>query len=257
MRRWKLAMSTFALAALAACGGVKIAPEPELPRALIESIPAKVGLVLTAEQRNYTHSETRSGVGWSVALGTGQQQLARRMLESTFREVKEFDDLAGARAATDLQAIFEPQIEQFSFATAQETGGDYVAVTIRYRINVFAPNGERYDSLTLTGYGTAAAGGLGSSESMADATKAAMRDAAARFLTQFAATDVAKVLAGGKRIEVTAEDAMRALAASGLRIEAVPIRVSRRTDPNWRPESPRVSSPPPASADPAPSPAGS
>jgi len=235
MRRWQLATVCLSSLWLSACGGIQIAPAPQIPRALIESIPSKVGLVMTAEQRNFTHAETRGGVAWSVSLGAGQEQLSRRMLGSTFREVAEFPDLEGARTAGDLGAIFEPKIEQFSFATAQETGGDYVAVTIRYRINVYAPNGERYDSLTLTGYGTAAAGGLGASEPMETATKVAMRDAAARFLTQFPSTEAAKVLASGKPVEVSAQDAMRALAASGLRIEAVPIRVSRRVDPKWKP----------------------
>ncbi|MFM8845925.1 MAG: hypothetical protein ACKOGN_08505 [Gammaproteobacteria bacterium] len=150
MRRWKLASILLGLVSLAGCGGVQIAPDPDLPKALVESVPAKIGLVMTAEQRNYTHSETRSGVAWIVEHGAAQQELARTVLGATFREVNEFADLDAARAAPGLQAVFEPKIEQYSFATAQETGGTYVAVTIRYRINVFSPNGERYDSLTLT-----------------------------------------------------------------------------------------------------------
>jgi len=236
MRRWQLASIVLGLISLAGCGGVQIAPDPDLPKALVESVPAKIGLVMSAEQRNYTHSETRSGVSWVVELGAAQQELARTVLGATFREVNEFADLDAARAAPGLQAIFEPKIEQYSFATAQETGGAYVEVTISYRINLFSPNGERYGSLPLTGYGTAMADGLSSSAPMDEATEAAMRDAASRFLVQlFPATEAAKLLAGGKRLEVSAEDAMRALAASGLRIEALPIRVSRRVDPNWKP----------------------
>ncbi len=235
MRRWQLVSIVLGSTALAGCGGVQIAPDPDLPKALVESVPAKIGLVMTAEQRNYTHSETRSGVSWVVELGAAQQKLSRTVLGATFRDVNEFTDLDAARAAPGFQALFEPRIEQYSFATAQETGGTYVAVTIRYRINVFSPNGERYDSLTLTGYGTALADGLSTSAPMGEATKAAMRDAASRFLVQFPATETAKVLAGGKPLEVSAADAMRALAASGLRIEALPIRVSRRVDPNWKP----------------------
>jgi hypothetical protein len=181
---------------------------------------------------------------WAISLGAGQQQLSRRVLESTFREINEFPDIENARSVSDLQAIFEPRIEQFSFATAQETGGEYVAVTIRYLINVYAPNGERFDSLTLTGYGTATADGLGSAAPMEEASRSAMRDAAARFLTQFPNTEVAKTLSAGKILKVTAEDALRALAASGLRIDAVPIRVSRRVNPDWKPAASSVSSSP-------------
>lgn len=238
MRRWQLAICVLGLATLGGCGGVQIAPTPELPRALVEKLPAKVGLVISAEQRNYVHTETRSGVSWSVALGQGQQQLARDVLGAIFDQVTEFAELDAARNAFGLQALFEPLTEQYSFATAQETGGAYVAVTIRYRINVFAPNGERYDSLTLTGYGTAMTDALGSSAPMEEATKAAMRDAASRFLTQFSGTQVAAALSGGQRLEVSAEDAMKALAAAGMRIEALPIRVSRRINPDWKPATP-------------------
>lgn len=252
MRRWQLAAVLLGAAALAGCGGVEVKPDPQIPRALVETLPAKVGLVVSAEQRNFAHTETRSGVAWNVALGEAQLELARAILGATFREYGEFPDLDAARAAPDLLAVFEPRIEQYSFATAQETGGEYVAVTIRYRINVHAPNGERYDSLTLTGYGTALAEGISSGEPMAEASEAAIRDAASRFLTQFPSTEAGRTLAAGKRLEVSAEDAMRALAASGLRIEAVPIRVSRRVNPDWKP-APAVpaASAPPAAAPPA------
>jgi len=242
MHRWRLTAVCFSALGLVACGGVQIAPAPQLPKALIDVLPAKVGLVIPADQRNFTHTETRGGMTWAISLGAGQQQLSRRVLESTFREINEFPDIENARSVSDLQAIFEPRIEQFSFATAQETGGEYVAVTIRYLINVYAPNGERFDSLTLTGYGTAQADGLGSAAPMEEASRSAMRDAAARFLTQFPNTEVAKVLSEGKILKVTAEDALRALAATGLRIEAVPIRVSRRVNPDWKPAEPSVSS---------------
>lgn len=238
MRRWQLATSFLGLLMLAGCGGVQIAPTPDLPKALVEKIPAKVGLMLSAEQRNYVHTETRSGVSWSVTLGQGQQRLAREVLSAIFGEVVELADLEAGRNVPGLQAVFEPITEQYSFATAQETGGGYVAVTIRYRINVFAPNGERYDSLTLTGYGTAMTDMLGSSGPMQEATKAAMRDAASRFLTQFSTTQIAAVLLDGKRLEVSAEDALKALAAGGLSIEALPIRVSRRVNPEWTPPRP-------------------
>lgn len=242
MHRWRLTAVVFSTLTLVACGGVQIAPAPQLPKALIDVLPAKVGLVIPADQRKYTHTETRGGMAWTISLGAGQQQLSRRVLESTFREINEFPDLENARSATDLQAIFEPRIEQFSFATAQETGGEYVAVTIRYRINVYAPNGERFDSLTLTGYGTASADGLGSAAPMEEASRLAMRDAAARFLTQFPDTEVAKALVGGQRLQVSADDALRALAATGLRIDAVPIRISRRIDPDWKPAALAVNS---------------
>jgi hypothetical protein len=190
---------SFLALSLAGCGGVAIAPDPVLPRALIEPIPAKVGLLLTAEQKSFVHSETRNGVTWEVALGNGQQSLARQMFSSIFGDVQEFTDLDAARTVAGLQAIFEPKIEQYSFATAQETGGEYVAVSIRYRIDVRTANGERYDSLTLTGYGTAMAGGFGS-------------------------LPLVNELSAGRNLQAVPE----AAAIAAVKIEALPIRVSRR-----------------------------
>lgn len=223
LRQRLVGFSSLALL-LAGCGGVVITPDPVLPKALIEPIPAKVGLLLTAEQKAFVHSETRNGVTWEVVLGNGQQRLARMMFSSIFGEVQEFADLDSARTTTGLQAIFEPKIEQYSFATAQETGGEYVAVSIRYRIDVRTANGERYDSLTLTGYGTATASGFGSSEAIEAATLAAKRDAAAKFLTQVGALPLVKELSAGRNLQAVPE----AAAIAAVSIEALPIRVSRR-----------------------------
>ena len=92
-------------------------------------------------------------------------------------------------------AIFEPRIEQYSFASARETGGVYCAVTIRYQIYIYAPNGELVDTLSLTGYGSGPAPKIGNGEEeLGIASYAAMRDAAAKFLTQFQGLDLAKPL---------------------------------------------------------------
>ncbi|MEN9788991.1 MAG: hypothetical protein RLZZ473_1055 [Pseudomonadota bacterium] len=233
MRRWQLAGAGVAVL-LAGCGGVTIAPKPVLPKALVQEIPATVGLLVPADQSSYAHSETRAGVVWSVALGQGQQVVAREVLDSLFREVREFSELEVARKSEGLQAIFEPRIEQYSFATAQETGGDYVAVTIRYRVNVLAPDGVRYDSLTLTGYGTGLAEGFGSGGPMDEATRAAMRDAAAKFLTQFPELPLAKELSAGTKLVADPAEVQTRLAAA-LDIDVLPIRESRRSNPSWRP----------------------
>lgn len=232
MRQQRRLMAVLGVAALlAGCGSVQIAPQPVFPKPLVEQLPATVGLVLPADQRNYRHEETRGGVAWAVLLGAGQQAFARLVMGASFRDVREFPDRAAAAGDTALQAVFEPHIEDYSFATATETGGEYVAVTIRYRIEVLAPDGEPYDTLSLTGYGTSLVGGMemGPSDSMDRATRAAMRDAAAKFLAQFGRLPLAAKLAAGERlVGEPAADRARAVASN---IEALPIRGSRRPPP--------------------------
>ena len=212
---------------LVGCGGVKIAPQPVLPKALVQPITARVGFVLPPDQKDYAHNETRAGVPWSVSLGEGQRKLAREVFKAAFLSAEEFDDLGAAQRASGLQAIFEARIEQYSFATARETGGEYVAVTIRYRILLRTPQGDPVDAFTLTGYGSAEAAGMGSSEPLDLATRKAMRDAAAKFLTQFPEQAVAKTLAAGQPLVAAASTAGAPLATLQT-IETVPVRESRR-----------------------------
>jgi len=215
---------------LAGCGGVQMAPMPDIPRALVVAAPVKVGVVIPADMKAYNHVETRGGVSWSIALGAGHQQQVRALYSASFREIAEFDDLESARQATGLAAIFEPRIDQYSFATPRDTGGEYAAVTIRYRINVYAPDGGVVDSFTLTGYGSALAGGMGGGGEPVDAaTRAAMRDATAKFLTQFPAQKVAQVMARGEALVAVAPAV--AAATQPVTIEAVAVREPRRRPP--------------------------
>jgi hypothetical protein len=204
---------------LCACGGVQVQPTPGLPRALMQAMPAHVGLVLDADLRGYLHEETRSGAGWKIALGPGHEELFRTLLTASFGTVDVFQSPEAARAASGLQTIFQPEIENFSFATAQETGGEYWAVTIRYRIAILGPAGDAVDALTLTGYGSARGGRA--ANALTRATRSAMRDAAAKFLVQMPGQPLAKKLVAGQVL--TAADAA---AAQVEAIETVPIEPS-------------------------------
>ena len=165
----RLSLVAASFAVLAACGGVQIKPAAVLPKPLVVAMPAHIGLVIPNETLHYVHSETRYGVDWTVQLGEGHRKLMLDVLKDEFSEVREYKDVESARGTADLKAIFEPAIENYSFVTARETGGRYYAVTIRYRINVYSPAGERVDSLTLTGYGNALASGMSSGKPEANA----------------------------------------------------------------------------------------
>ena len=220
-RRMVAVTSLVALIVLAGCGGVKLTPTPYFPHALVTQLPVRVGVVLTGDMRSFTHKETRSGVEWAITLGPGHQRLATELFGALFRDPVIFTDMAAAKAASGLAAIFEPRIEQFSFATAQETGGNYVAVTIRYRLILSTATGELVDTFTLTGYGNSAAGGMSSGAPLELAIRAAMRDASAKFLVQFPDQPAAKMLANAQPLlaQTTAS-----LAAAKDPIEAMPIK---------------------------------
>jgi hypothetical protein len=206
-------------AALAACSDVSIKPEAHLPKPLITPMPAAVGLIIPVETRKYLDRETRFGTDWKVDLGPGEVKLMRDTFTDLFQHVAQFEDLESAKAAKDLQALFETRVDQYSFVTSRETGGRYFAVTIKYRINLYTPQGEKVDSYTLTGYGNCLAMGRSGGKPLTQATVAAMRDAAAKFLVQFPDQPPAQQLA---RNEAVVADKPTASAQAAL-IEAVPI----------------------------------
>jgi hypothetical protein len=243
-----------ALLALGGCAKVAVRPEGDLPRPLIVATPAKVGVVVTPEAGSYTHKESRASVDYEAELGPSHKHLVEEIFKAEFSDAKMFDSVDAARVEPGLMAIFEPRIEQFSFANAKETGGVYCAVTIRYNIAIYAPDGSLVDNLTLTGYGSGPAPKIGNGEEeLGIAAYAAMRDAAAKFLTQFPGLEIAKPLLASRALEPRAPAAsagsVDAAGGGPETIETVPIN-----DPpvvaSTVPSSPAESAPAPAPADP-------
>ena len=217
-----------ALAALAACGDVEVAAESAMPTPLVDPLPVTVGVHYSEDFSKYAHAEERWGVKWKAELGPYHVRMAERLFHAAFREVVVVDDLKALPASPPYVAIIEPRIEQYSFITPKDTGANYYAVTIKYRLNVLAPSGETADSLTFTGYGSFKAGGMSTTEPMVSATKAAMRDAAAKFLVQFPEQDVAKKLVAGAPLigapaPVVATAPGAPVAVDDLVIETVPL----------------------------------
>lgn len=243
---------------LGGCAAVAVRPEGDLPKPLIVPTPAKVGVVVTNEAGNYVHKESRASVNYEAQLGPSHRHMVEEIFRAEFTDAKFFDTVDAARLEPGLLAIFEPRIEQFSFANSRETGGIYTAVTIRYQILIYAPNGELIETLTLTGYGSGPAPKIGNGEEeLGIAAYAAMRDAAAKFLTQFTTLDVAKPLLASQPLvpkSIPAPGSPEAVAAvADMTIEAVPINDSpvaataQAPSPNPQaPPSKEPASPPPS-----------
>jgi hypothetical protein len=250
------------VAAFAGCGPVSVATDSSVPVPLVEPMPITVGIYYSEDFSKAAHNEERWGTDWKVDLGPYHVRMAEKLFASEFRETTRVEDLKSLPADPPYRAIIEPRIEQYSFITPRDTGAKYFAVTIRYRLNVYAPNGVLADSLTFTGYGSNSSGtGMTSTGPMVLATKAAMRDAAAKFLVQFPEQDVAKKLLAGQplieapQVAVQTGPASAAGAASAAPvtgsgpIESVPIL---DPTPEAATPAPAASTPPATGPEPAP-----
>ena len=181
-----LLLGVLALVALAGCGPVKLVANTNIPTPLVVKIPIAVALFIPKEFSTYVHNEERWSTDWHVELGKAQTDGITRLMNAMFERVIAVDSVgAGQNAQGDVRAILEPSVEEFAFVTPRDAGSPFFAVSIKYRVNVYLPNGKLADSWGFTGYGTAPAEGLSSAPPLQTATALAMRDAGAKLAVEF------------------------------------------------------------------------
>ncbi len=175
-----------ALVLLAGCGPVKLVASTNIPPPLVVKIPIGVALFVPAEFANYVHKEERWSTKWHVELGKAQADGITRLMNAMFERVVPVDSVnAGTQVPGGVAAILEPSIEEYAFVTPRDAGSPFYAVSIKYRVNVYLPDGKLADSWGFTGYGTSPAQGLSSEAPLSTATALAMRDAGAKLAVEF------------------------------------------------------------------------
>ena len=217
------------LTALAGCGAIRIEPQKQLPPPLIEKLPATVAIYYPAEFRAYTHKEQRNQVDYEVALGAAHVLKLSRLLQAMFTRVIEVDDPAQARAAdASVAMVLEPRFEDYAFLTPRDMAGDFYTVTIRYRLNVYNPRGERVDGYVFTGYGRQKTSAMSTTEPLVRATERAMRDAGAKLAVELPGQETVRRLLAGDMVvpQRTREDEVQeALGSFGSGPAAAPAPV--------------------------------
>jgi hypothetical protein len=175
------------LALLAGCGTTEFEARPTIPAPLVEKIPAVIGVYMAPEFRDKVYREEREGADVAIALGKAQTEGFMRLLDAMFlRVVPVTSTDAGARTDPEIRGVLEPVLEDVAFVTPTDSGADVYAVSLKYRVSGYKPDGQFTDSWTFTGYGAAAVGnmlGIGT-EALQKATQLAMRDAGARLATE-------------------------------------------------------------------------
>jgi hypothetical protein len=175
------------LALLAGCGATQFQVQSEIPEPLVTRIPVVVGFHLPAEFRDAVHREERDGAEYVIEIGAAQASGFARLMNAMFtRSVPVSAPGAGAATDPEIRGVLEPVLEDFSFVTPRDTGTPLYAVSLRYRINAYRPDGEFVDSWTFTGYGTQPGSqvpGQGRG-SLQKAAAIAMRDAGAKIAVE-------------------------------------------------------------------------
>lgn len=186
VRSSMLGIGLLTLTLVTGCGTVKLVATPNIPTPLIAKIPVAVALHVPKEFSEYVHKEKRVSTDWNVDIGKGQAAGLTRLVTAMFDRVVVVDSInAGSQAGSDIKAILEPSVEEFAFVTPQDAGSPFFAVSIKYRVDVYAPDGRLADSWGFTGYGTAPSEGFSGTAPLEVATSMALRDAGAKLAVEF------------------------------------------------------------------------
>lgn len=172
--------------ALSGCSTVRLEARPNIPQPVITKIPVSVGLFMPIEFSSYVYKGDRYGFKWEVTMGAAQSEGVSRLFAAMFENVVPIDNIAtAATTAPGIRAILEPAMEDFSFVTPRDAGTQFYAVSIKYRVSVYTPDGRLAESWPFTGYGIVPAAGMSAEKPLARATALAMRDAAAKLVVEF------------------------------------------------------------------------
>lgn len=184
--------------ALGGCSAVRVEPVAVIPTALVEPVPATIAIHYPAEFRDYVHKEKRYGTDYEVNLGPVHVSELGRLLRAMFTSVVEVDDPQRvSQLQPPVRLVLEPHFEDYSFLTPRDMAGDIYAVTIRYRLNVYEPGGERVDGYVFTGFGRVQAGALSGTAPLLAATQRAMREAGAKLAVELPDEETIRVLLAG------------------------------------------------------------
>ncbi len=188
-RRWHIIQVIALFAALgvvSGCSTMRLEARPNIPQPVIEPIPISIALYMPIEFSNYLFKGERYGFNWEVALGAAQSEGLSRLLTAMFQKVVRVENVVTAQQTEPgIRAVLEPSLEEFSFVTPRDAGTPFYAVSIKYRVSVYTPDGRLAESWPFTGYGIVPSTGMSAQKPLAKATALAMRDAGAKLVVEF------------------------------------------------------------------------
>lgn len=186
---------------LGGCGGADVTVSTIVPTPLVEPIPIAVALRFDETMRRYVHEEDLESLGkFRIELGATQVPVFERVFAALFERIER---VAGdAAPATAVDGIIAPSVEELQFSIPEQTRSGFFEVWIKYKIDVYRPDGELLGSWPLPAYGKSNSQNFGfmdggQSEGLNDAAIWALRDAAAHVAFYFPATAEIQALAAG------------------------------------------------------------
>lgn len=165
---------------LAACNKT-VFVEDQFPVPVMQQHPFTVQLVLDSALRDHVHSETlEDAPDWTVHFGRSNTALFEQIMRGIFTEVivTEAADIEAA-ARDKAKAILQPSMLSYQLSTPSQSNTDYYEVWIKYQLSLKQADGKQLDNWEFTAYGRNKSALFAAEQALNEATRRAMRDAAA------------------------------------------------------------------------------
>lgn len=176
----RLLVQLGALLSLAACAHV-VPVTGSIPTPVVGTIPIAVGIYMDDEFRNFTHAEDRNlREEWVISSGQLNEEMFTNLFDTMFARTVAIDtppDRGVSRS--DLDALLQIKVTEFGFLTPRDTGQRFFAVSFKYQVLMWQPDGTPIASWRVVGYGKSAWSAFQDVEGLRDATAIAIRDGAA------------------------------------------------------------------------------
>ena len=177
-------------AGLSGCiSGANVKSAITIPKPLIDPVPVTVGLYISQELKDEVYEEVIRDYGrFKIDLGKSQEHLFTQVFGAVFANVVVLESLD--EIPEGVKGIIVPRIVKPEMATPYQTGDDAYEVRIRYGIELRATNGNVLHDWNVAAYGSANRQNYSNpldraTKALKDATKFAMRDAAAKISFYF------------------------------------------------------------------------
>jgi hypothetical protein len=185
----QIACAALLLAAslLGACAQ-SVVVNTEFPEPLVEPLPLKVGVHYDSALSEYAYTEELpSDSTWSFTLGEVNTKLFDGAFTALFKQTIAVGGTGGTGDPYDgLSAVIKPSVEAFEFSLPRQSRSEQYSVWIRYRLNIYEPDGTLITSWPVSAYGQSDSRTFGKAKSMEQATINALRDAYASIVIGFA-----------------------------------------------------------------------
>lgn len=184
---------------LAGCGSsFNLQTQAQVPAPVVTQLPLTMGVYYNDKFRHYVYEEnTEDRKNWHIDNSRSRVALFQQILPSMFQQVLQVSGTSAA-AGEQVDAILSPQVEEMQLALPRETYSDLYEAWIRYKIQLFQPDGELIAEWPLTGYGKAEQGFFRNrSKGLNSAIDQALRDIGAKLAIGFSKEEaVSRWLAG-------------------------------------------------------------